>query len=220
VRFYSSSPSSSLLFLVSGGLLLSRSRHRSGNGSLDNGRRRGTAVTATNVSTRAQLFWLPVANDAHKVEALVLDPRGCDSGDGSSVSHVRVDADEYVAVGCTSTTDLDVPRWHLVAVATAAVQLAEVADGEIVDDDSTSAVVLDDLVLGTSGTAAVDGGRLVVTLLLDGEGVFADGFPPDIGDGAAALAVDALDLVGACNSVSVCVSCYWASEVQENITHR
>lgn len=204
---YSSSTSSSLLFLasVSGGLLL-RSRHRSGNGSLDNGGRRRTAATTPNVSTRAQLLWLSVADDAHKVEALVLNPGRRDSGNGSSVSHVRVDADEYVAVGRASTTDLHVPRWHLVAVATAAVQLAEVADGEVVDNHSASAVVLDDLVLGTSGTAAVDGGRLIVTLLFDGEGVFADGVPPDIGNGAAALAVDTLDLVGTCNSTSVRVT--------------
>lgn len=92
---------------------------------------------------------------------------------------------------------------HLVAVSAAAVQLAEIRDGEVVDDDGATAIVLDHLVLGTCGSTAVDRGGLVVALLLNTEGVFTDGLPPDIVDGTAALAMNTLDLVGAYN-ISKC----------------
>lgn len=86
---------------------------------------------------------------------------------------------------------------HLVTVATAAVKLSKVGNGEVVDDNGATAIVLDNLVLCASGTTAVDGGGLAIVLQLDGESILADGIPPDIGDGAAAVAVNALDLVGA-----------------------
>lgn len=53
--------------------------------------------------------------------------------------------------------------------------------------------MLDDLVLGAAGTTANDGG---VAVTLEGESVLADSSPPDVVDGAGALAVDTLDLVG------------------------
>lgn len=40
-----------------------------------------------------------------------------------------------------------------------------------------------------------------ISIALDAQGVFADGRPPDVLDGAGALAVDALDLVGADDGV-------------------
>ena len=98
------------------------------------------------------------------------------------------------------------------AVAAAAVELAEAVDGEAGDAHGAAAVVLQDLVLGAEGTAARDGGGLAGFLLLDGEGVLADGGPPDVGQLAAAHAVDTLDLVGADDDVGegstglVCVS--------------
>jgi hypothetical protein len=57
----------------------------------------------------------------------------------------------------------------LLAVSAGAVELAEVGDLKAVDGDGSSAVVLDDLVLSSSGTAPGDGG---VTVLLQGEGIW------------------------------------------------
>ena len=65
-------------------------------------------------------------------------------------------------------------------------------DGETVDGDGTLAVVLDDLVISTLGTSALDVG---VTVTLEGEGVLADVGPPDVLDVARTLAVNTLDLV-------------------------
>tara|TARA_R110002003_G_scaffold23_3_gene1110 strand:+ start:8084 stop:8269 length:186 start_codon:yes stop_codon:yes gene_type:complete len=45
----------------------------------------------------------------------------------------------------------------LLAVAAGAVELAESIDGEAVDGDSTCRIMLDDLILGTSGTSTRDG---------------------------------------------------------------
>lgn len=91
---------------------------------------------------------------------------------------------------------------HGLAVAARAVQLAKVLDGEVGDLEGATAVVLQDLVLGAVGTAALDVGGVAGVLVLDGEGVLADGAPPDVLEGAAALAVDTLDLVGADDDVA------------------
>lgn len=61
----------------------------------------------------------------------------------------------------------------------AAVKLAEVLDDEAVDGHGRGAVVLDDLVFGAAGSAALDE-RSAGTL--EGEGVLADGGPPDVYD--------------------------------------
>jgi hypothetical protein len=87
------------------------------------------------------------------------------------------------------------------AVTAAPVKLAEVVDGEARDLHGAAAVVLQDLVLGAEGSAAGDGGGVAGLLLLDGEGVFADGGPPDVGQLAGAHAVHAFDLVGADDDV-------------------
>jgi hypothetical protein len=99
------------------------------------------------------------------------------------------------------------------AVTAAAVELAEVVDGETGNLKSAATVVLEDLVLSSEGTTAGDGGSLAGLLLLDGECVLADGGPPDIGQLAAAHAVDTLDLVGTDDDVGerraglvICVS--------------
>ena len=83
------------------------------------------------------------------------------------------------------------------AVAAAAVELAEVVDGEARDVHGAAAVVLQDLVLSAESAAAGDGGGLAGCLLLDGESVLADRRPPDVGQLAGAHAVHAFDLVGA-----------------------
>jgi hypothetical protein len=83
------------------------------------------------------------------------------------------------------------------AVTAAPVKLAEVVDGEAGDLHGSAAVVLKDLILGAESSTAGDGGRVAGVLLLDGESVFADGGPPDVGQLAGAHAVHAFDLVGA-----------------------
>ena len=89
---------------------------------------------------------------------------------------------------------------HGLAVTAASVELAEVGDLKVLDDNGTTTVVLDNLVLGALGTTTVDGSGLAVLLLLDAEGVFTDGIPDDVVQGAATVAVDTLDLVRTCNS--------------------
>lgn len=88
--------------------------------------------------------------------------------------------------------DDDAARNRVLAVSARAVQLAKVHDGEAVDGDGPLAIVLDHLVLGGLRAAALDH---CVAVALDGERVLAHGDPPDVFDGAGALAVDAFDLV-------------------------
>lgn len=57
------------------------------------------------------------------------------------------------------------------------------------------------LVGSTISPAAGDDGRVPLGLCLDREGIFADGGPPHVRERAAALAVDAVDLVGADDDV-------------------
>lgn len=90
---------------------------------------------------------------------------------------------------------------HGLAVAAATVELAEVGNSEARDGERTGTVVLEDLVGSTGGTTAGDLGGLAGVLLLDGEGILADSRPPDVGEGAATVAVDALNLVGADDDV-------------------
>jgi hypothetical protein len=87
------------------------------------------------------------------------------------------------------------------AVATAAVKLAEAVDSETRNLEGAAAVVLEDLVLGTESTTAGDGGGLAGFLLLDSESVLADSRPPDVSQLAGAHAVDTFDLVGADDDV-------------------
>lgn len=108
---------------------------------------------------------------------------------------------DLLALDGVNIVQHDVASGHVVAVTTAAVQLAEILDVETRHLEGTAAVLLEHLVLGLEGTAAGDGSGLPVSLLLDGEGVLADGAPPDVGQGAGPEAVDTLDLVGADNHV-------------------
>lgn len=89
---------------------------------------------------------------------------------------------------------------HLLAVTAAAVELTKVRDLEVLDDDGTSTVVLDDLVLGAGSAATVDGSGLPIFLLLDRESILADGVPDNVVESAATVAVNTLNLVGTCNS--------------------
>lgn len=107
-----------------------------------------------------------------------------------------------LSVGGGGASHGEVTLVHGVAVAARAVQLAKVLDGEVGDLEGATTVVLQDLVLGAVGTAALDVGGVAGVLVLDGEGVLADGAPPDVLEGAATLAVDTLDLVGADDDVA------------------
>lgn len=146
----------------------------------------------------ANKLGLVAGGGALELAANLLDGGRARAGNLGNVALVGVDADEQLAVVCLDVLDDDIALAHDLAVAARAVQLAEVDDGEAVNGDGAQAVVLDDLVLGTGGTAASDGG---VTVALEGQGVLADGLPPDVDDGAGALAVDTLDLVGTDNGV-------------------
>jgi hypothetical protein len=123
-----------------------------------------------------------------------------DAGDLGGVTHVRVDADKDLSVAGRTTRDLDVTSGHLLAVTAAAVELAKVGDHKVLDDNGTSTVVLDNLVLGTGSATTVDGSGLTIFLLLDGESILADGVPDNVVESAATVAVNTLDLVGTCNS--------------------
>ena len=81
---------------------------------------------------------------------------------------------------------------RVLAVTASTVELAKVGDLETVDGDSSLTIVLDDLVGGRLSTSALDNG---VTVTFQGKSVLADVDPPDVLDGAGALAVDTLDLV-------------------------
>lgn len=67
---------------------------------------------------------------------------------------------------------------------TAAVQLAEVLDDEAINGHGRGTVVLDDLIFGAAGSAALDEGGAGS---LEGESVFADGGPPDVYDTLAGI---------------------------------
>jgi hypothetical protein len=66
---------------------------------------------------------------------------------------------------------------------------------------SLTYIVLQNLVLSTERTTALDGGGLAVRLFLDRECILAHSRPPDIRQGARALAVDTFDLVGSDDAV-------------------
>lgn len=76
---------------------------------------------------------------------------------------------------------------HVITVATATVKFTKVVDREARDGEGAGAVVLEDFVVSAVSTAACDGGRPVAVLLLDSEGVLANGAPPDIVQRAGTL---------------------------------
>jgi hypothetical protein len=186
-------------------LRLNRSiRSISGSGRSRSGRSRSrftrsSASSGTGI-TGANLLRLAAVSDTLEGDALLGYIGDLDARDLGSVAHVGVDAHKHLSVAGGSSRDLDVASRHLLAVTAAAVELAKVGNLEVLDDNGTTTVVLNDLVFGTSGTSAVDGGGLAVLLLLDGEGIFTDGVPDNVVQGATTVAVNTLDLVRTCNS--------------------
>lgn len=86
--------------------------------------------------------------------------------------------------------------------AAGAVDLAVILGVEVVDFNTTTAVVLDNLVGGVESTTATNNGHSASGILLDGNCILADVLEPGVLDGAAtAETVDALALVGADNDV-------------------
>lgn len=76
--------------------------------------------------------------------------------DGGRVTEVGVDTSKELAVGGLDVLHDDMALSGLLAVAARPVQLAEVVDGEAVNSDGTSAVLLDDLIFGSGSTTAND----------------------------------------------------------------
>jgi hypothetical protein len=85
---------------------------------------------------------------------------------------------------------------HIFIVATAAINFSEIGDSEILDRDSATTIVLDNLVLSAKGTTSINRSRLAGILKLDGKGIFADGGPLYVGQCASSLAVHAFFLAG------------------------
>ena len=76
--------------------------------------------------------------------------------DGGRVTEVGVDTSKELAVGGLDVLHDDMALSGLLAVTARPVQLAEVVDGEAVNSDGTSAVLLDDLIFGSGSTTAND----------------------------------------------------------------
>lgn len=102
--------------------------------------------------TGADLLGLVARGGSLVLDASLLDGGGARAGDGGDVALVGVDADEHLATVGLDVLDDDVALAHDLAVSAAAVQLAEVDDGEAVDGHRAKTVVLDDLVLSALGS--------------------------------------------------------------------
>lgn len=134
---------------------------------------------------------------------------------------VLIDARHLAAAIGSDTVHDDGPRALAIAVATGAVDLAVVVGVEVDYVDRSAAVVLDDLVVGTVGTASDDEGFVAGGIFLlfrvsvrgspvrqpekvltyDRDGIFADILKPDVLESTGAHAMDTLHLVGANNDV-------------------
>ncbi|KAI6774242.1 hypothetical protein HG531_001091 [Fusarium graminearum] len=146
--------------------------------------------------------WLTSIGNTFKGDALLGNIGDLDTGNLGSVTHVGVDTHKNLSVAGRATRDLNVTSRHRLAVTAAAVKLAKVRDLKVLNDNSSTTVVLDHLVIGSLGTTAIYSGGLTIFLLLDAKSVFADGVPDNIVKSAATVAVNTLDLVRTWNSNS------------------
>lgn len=112
--------------------------------------------------------------------------------DLAGIAVVGVDTTEDTTVNSDRVLDDNVARTAVVlAVAAVADQLAVVLSVEVLDLDGSTAVELDDLVVGVEGTSAVD--VRCTAGLLESDGIFADISPPDVvqsADQRLELAID------------------------------
>ena len=147
--------------------------------------RRNLGVNASLAGARAKSLGLLAVVVALELLADELGAGGAGVGDGGDVAVVGVDAGEELAAGGLDVLDGDGALGAVaLAVAARAVQLAEVLHAEAVDGHGRGAVVLDHLVLGAARSAALDHGG---SGALEGEGVLADGSPPDVWEGLLVL---------------------------------
>ena len=116
----------------------------------------------------------------------------CVRGNACLPAEVGVDSSKDLSVVCLDVLDNDRAGDGVLAVTAGTVQLAKVHDGEAVDSDSALSVVLNDLVGSRLSSSTLDEG---VSISLEGKSILADIDPPDVFDGATALAVNTLDLV-------------------------
>ena len=124
-----------------------------------------------------------------------------DVGQSSGITKVGVDASQDRTSGRSDRIHNDMSLNLCLAVSTGSVELSECVDSEAADGKGATTVVLENLVIGAEGTAALDSGCFTSSLLFDGEGIFADCAPPNIVQRAGTLAMNTLDLIGANNDV-------------------
>lgn len=140
--------------------------------------RRNAGVLASVAGARAKLLGLLAVVVALELGADLLGGGGAGVGNGGGVAEVGVDAGEDLAAAGLDVLDGDGALAAVtLAVAAAAVQLAEVLHAEAVDGHGRGPVILDNLVLGVARAAALDHGS---ARALEGEGVLAHGGPPDV----------------------------------------
>lgn len=114
---------------------------------------------------------------------------------------VVVDPSQLGARRSSDAVHDDVTFVHGVTVAARTVQLAKVVDDEVGDGERTGTVVLQDLVIGPERAPTRNLGGVAGVLVLDGEGILANGAPPNVGESASSLAVNTFDLVRADDDV-------------------
>jgi hypothetical protein len=140
--------------------------------------RRHARVLAVVARTVVQLLRLLAVVVTLELDADLLSRSGASVGDSRTVAVVGVDAGQNFSTRGLDVLDGDGALGAVaLAVSTGAVQFAEVEDAEAVDGHGRGAVVLDHLVFGVAGATAFDHGGAGA---LEGEGVFADGGPPDV----------------------------------------
>lgn len=155
-------------------------------------------VLAVTAGAGSNLLGLLARDGTLELDTDLLDGRSAGAGDGGDVALVGVDTGQDLSVVGLDVLDDNVAGAHLLAVTARSVELAKVDNGEAIDGDRAETVVLDDLVRSTSGTTTADDS---ITVTLEGESILADLLPPDVLDGARALAVNTLDLVSANDGV-------------------
>lgn len=115
---------------------------------------------ATQVVVLGRTITTVRAVDAEIVLAHVAVPGAASAGDSSSIAKVVVDSNKVRghAASADILNDNMARAVCLVvrAVATAAVELSRVGNSVIADRNATTAIVLDDLVISTSGTALLN----------------------------------------------------------------
>jgi len=88
------------------------------------------------------------------------------------------------------------PLIHSLAVTTRSIKLSKILSSEIGNRNSSTTIVLNDLIRSTESSTSVDECSSTSGLNLDGESVFADCGSQDVGEYAYTLAMNTLDLVG------------------------